>query len=64
LVQALGRRRCVLGYHVRYATSADLLLDLAAALADHGAIPLNIQGKSYRAHRAQRPKPPSKETKS
>jgi DNA replication protein DnaC len=34
LVQALGRQCCVLGYHVRYTTSAELLLDLTAALAD------------------------------
>ena len=33
-MQALGRQRCVLGYHVRYTTSAKLLQDLTAALAD------------------------------
>lgn len=144
LVQAVGRQCCVLGYHVRYTTSADLLRDLTAALADQslptrlkywtrvelliidefgferlertlspqaanlmykvidgrsprrstslvtnidskiwadylgdpplamalmdrvvdGAIPLKIEGKSYRAHRARRPKPASKQTKS
>lgn len=34
LLQAIGRQLCVLGYRVRYATSADLLRDLTAALAD------------------------------
>jgi DNA replication protein DnaC len=34
LIQALGRQCCVLGYHVRYTTSAKLLQDLTAALAD------------------------------
>ena len=34
LLQALGRQCCVLGYHVRYTTSAKLLQDLTAALAD------------------------------
>jgi DNA replication protein DnaC len=34
LLQAVGRQLCVLGYRVRYTTSADLLRDLTAALAD------------------------------
>jgi DNA replication protein DnaC len=34
ILQGLGRRFCALGYHVRYTTSADLLVDLTAALAD------------------------------
>lgn len=34
LLQALGRRFCSLGYRVRYATSAELLSDLTASLAD------------------------------
>jgi DNA replication protein DnaC len=34
LLQGVGRRLCVLGYHVRYTTSAKLLVDLTAALAD------------------------------
>ncbi len=34
LVQALGRSHCVLGYRVRYTTSAALLRDLTASLAD------------------------------
>jgi DNA replication protein DnaC len=34
LMQALGRRACALGYRVRYITSADLLQDLCARLAD------------------------------
>jgi DNA replication protein DnaC len=144
LVQALGRQCCVLGYHVRYTTSAKLLQDLTAALADQtlparlnywtrfewliidefgfdrlertlspqaanllykvidgrspqrstglvtnidfeawadylgdpplamafldrvvdGAILLKVQGRSYRAQRAQRPTPPPSETPS
>jgi DNA replication protein DnaC len=144
LVQALGRLCCVLGYHVRYTTSAKLLQDLTAALADQtlparlsdwtrfewliidefgfdrlertlssqaanllykvidgrspqrstglltnidfeawadylgdpplamafldrvvdGAILLKVQGRSYRAQRAQRPTPPPSETPS
>lgn len=34
LLQALGRRYCELGYRVRYTTSADLLEDLRASMAD------------------------------
>lgn len=34
LVQAVGRSACVQGFRVRYVTSADLLIDLAASLAD------------------------------
>jgi DNA replication protein DnaC len=34
IVQAIGLRACVLGYHVRYTTSAELLAHLTAALAD------------------------------
>jgi DNA replication protein DnaC len=34
LLQALSRRYCELGYRVRYTTSADLLDDLRASLAD------------------------------
>ena len=34
IVQAVGRRLCVLGYHVRYVTSDKLLRDLTASLAD------------------------------
>jgi DNA replication protein DnaC len=34
LVQALGRRHCELGYRVRYITSAELLDELRASLAD------------------------------
>ena len=144
LIQALGRQCCVLGYHVRYTTSAKLLQDLTAALADQtlparlnywtrfdwliidefgfdrlertlspqaanllykvidgrspqrstglltnidfeawadylgdpplamafldrvvdGAILLKVQGRSYRAQRAQRPTPPPSETPS
>jgi len=144
LIQALGRQCCVLGYQVRYTSSATLLQDLTAALADQtlparlhywtrfdwliidefgfdrlertlssqaanllykvidarspqrstglvtnidfevwadylgdppwarafmdrvvdGAILLKIEGRSYRAHRAKRPSPPSGETTS
>jgi DNA replication protein DnaC len=35
LVQAVGRTACVHGFRVCYVTSAELLLDLAASLADH-----------------------------
>jgi DNA replication protein DnaC len=34
IIQAVGRAACVLGYRVRYVTSAALLDDLRAALAD------------------------------
>jgi DNA replication protein DnaC len=34
LIQAIGRSACVLSYRVRYETSASLLQDLTAALAD------------------------------
>jgi DNA replication protein DnaC len=34
IVQAIGRSACVLGYRARYVTSAALLQDLTAALAD------------------------------
>lgn len=34
IVQSVGRAACVLGYRVRYTTSADLLVDLTASLAD------------------------------
>ena len=34
LIEALGRSACVLGHTVRYITSADLLTDLTASLAD------------------------------
>jgi DNA replication protein DnaC len=35
IVQSVGRAACACGYRVRYTTSADLLLDLTASLADH-----------------------------
>jgi DNA replication protein DnaC len=35
IVQAVGRAACALGYRVRYVTSAELLRDLTASLADH-----------------------------
>src|SRR5437879_3130809 len=34
LIQAIGQRACVLGYRVRYETSASILQELTAALAD------------------------------
>jgi DNA replication protein DnaC len=34
IVQAIGQRACVLGYRVRYTTSAGVLADLTASLAD------------------------------
>lgn len=35
LIQGIGMRACALGYRVRYTTSADLITDLNASLADH-----------------------------
>jgi DNA replication protein DnaC len=35
IIQSIGHSACVLGYRVRYTTSADLLADLTARLADH-----------------------------
>lgn len=35
IVQSVGRAACSLGYRVRYTTSAELLHDLTASLADH-----------------------------
>jgi len=35
LVQAIGHAACARGYRVRYLTSAELLQDLTASLADH-----------------------------
>jgi DNA replication protein DnaC len=34
IIQAIGQNACVLGYRVRYTTSADVLADMTAALAD------------------------------
>ena len=34
ILQAIGRAACVLGYRVRYVTSAKLIQELTAALAD------------------------------
>lgn len=34
VMQAVGRQACVLGWRVRYTTSAELLMDLRASLAD------------------------------
>jgi DNA replication protein DnaC len=34
LIQAIGQQACVLGYRVRYTTSASVIADLTAALAD------------------------------
>ncbi len=34
LIQAIGQQACVLGYRVRYTTSAFVLADLTASLAD------------------------------
>ncbi len=35
IVQSVGRAACAQGYRVRYTTSAELLHDLTASLADH-----------------------------
>lgn len=42
LIQAVGRRCCAAGYRVRYITSADLLRDLGASLAD-GTMPRKVR---------------------
>jgi DNA replication protein DnaC len=42
IFQALGRKSCELEYRVRYTTSADLLADLSASLAD-GTTPRRIR---------------------
>ena len=42
LLQALGKRFCELGYRVRYTTSAELLEDLRASLADQ-TLPRHIR---------------------
>lgn len=42
LIQALGRCCCAAGYRVRYITSADLLRDLGASLAD-GTMPRRVR---------------------
>jgi DNA replication protein DnaC len=34
ILQAIGQVACVLGYHVRYTTSAKLLQEFTAVLAD------------------------------
>ena len=34
IIQSVGRNACVLGYRIRYTTSAELLADLTASLAD------------------------------
>lgn len=34
IIESVGRQACVLGWRVRYTTSADLLLDLRSSLAD------------------------------
>lgn len=35
IIQSIGHAACVAGYRVRYTTSAELLTDLTASLADH-----------------------------
>jgi DNA replication protein DnaC len=42
IMQAIGARACALGYTVRYTTSAALILDLHAALADR-SLPVQIR---------------------
>src|SRR5213593_2530273 len=42
LIQAIGMRACALGYHVLYSTSASLLTDLTASLADK-TLPLRLR---------------------
>lgn len=42
VIQGVGRAACALGYRVRYTTSAALLADLTASLADH-SLPQRIR---------------------
>jgi IstB-like ATP binding protein len=42
IIQAVGQKACVHGYHVLYRTSADLLADLTASLADK-TLPLRLR---------------------
>jgi len=46
IIQSIGQAACVAGYRVRYTTSADLLVDLTARLADH-TLPRRLR---YYAH--------------
>jgi DNA replication protein DnaC len=40
IIEAIGLSACVRGYRVRYTTSADVIADLTAALADHTLVRL------------------------
>jgi len=42
IMQAVGRRACIAGYRVRYTTSAELLRELGASLAD-GTTPRKVR---------------------
>jgi DNA replication protein DnaC len=42
IIQAIGQKACVHGYHVLYRTSAELLADLTASLADK-TLPLRLR---------------------
>lgn len=42
IIQSVGRRACVAGYRVRYTTSAELLRELGASLAD-GTTPRKVR---------------------
>jgi len=42
IIEAIGQTACVRGYHVRYTTSAELLVDLTASLADR-SLPKRVQ---------------------
>ncbi len=46
IVQSVGRAACVHGYRVRYTTSAELLRDLTASLADH-SLPQRLRYYSH-----------------
>ena len=46
IIEAIGHSACVRGYRVRYTTSADLLADLTAALADQ-TLPRRLREYAY-----------------
>ena len=59
LLQAMGKRFCELGYRVRYTTSAKLLEELRASLADQSLAPPNPLLVAFRSgdHRRIRLRP-------
>ncbi|MFH0983233.1 MAG: ATP-binding protein [Planctomycetota bacterium] len=60
IMQALGRRACTLGYRVRYTTSAALLKDLTASLADQTGCVTESAGYQRFARPGRARLPPSR----